>query len=258
MSGETANKPPVNIICIKWGSRYPASYVNKLYAGVERNLTRPFIFHCCTEDPSGLNPEINVIPFPENPGIKRCWPHVLVKLMITQNGFGGLKGPTVFLDLDVVILDNIDCLFEFNPGENCMIHNWVNWRKRLLGRVPFVGNSSVFRYDAGPQSDYIFQTFLKEMARAEDTSIFNTEQAFLTYAMKDVNWWPNEWVQSYKWNCRPSFPLNLIKSPQARKDCKILVFHGRPDPDQAIIGFKGKRPHHHTKAAPWIETYWKE
>lgn len=254
----SADQSPVNIICIKWGKRYPASYVNKLLRGVDQNLTRPYIFHCCTDDPEGLAPDIRVIPFPENPGIKSWWPHVLVKLMVTQNGFGGLQGPTLFLDLDVVITGSIDCFFDFKPGENCIIHNWVNWRKRLLGRVPHVGNSSVFRFDAGPESDYIYQTFLKEMARAEDTSIFNTEQAFLTYAMQDLNWWPEEWVKSYKWNCRPWFPLNLLKAPKLPADCKILVFHGLPDPDEAIAGYKGKKPHHHTKAAHWIEQYWRD
>lgn len=251
------NEAPVNIICIKWGERYEASYVNKLLAGVQRHLTRPFIFHCCTDDPTGLDPEVKIIPFPENPGIKRWWPHVLVKLFTTKNGFGDLVGPTLFLDLDVIIVDNIDCLFEFKVGENCIIHNWVNWRKRLLGRIPHVGNSSVYRFDAGPKSDYIFQTFLKEMERAEDISIFNTEQAFLTYAMQDVNWWPKEWIQSYKWNCRPIFPINLLKAPQLPIGCKILVFHGRPDPDEAIQGYKGKKPHHHMKAAPWILDHWK-
>ena len=33
---------PVNILCIKWGTRYPAAYVNFLYAGVRRHLRRPF------------------------------------------------------------------------------------------------------------------------------------------------------------------------------------------------------------------------
>lgn len=252
-----STEQPVNVICLKYGTRYPASYVNKLYAGVKRHLKRPFLFHCCTDDPADLTPEVNTIPFPENPGIKCWWPHVLVKLFTTKNGFGGLKGPTLFLDLDVVIVDSIDCLFDFKPGENCIIHNWVNWRKRLLGRVPHVGNSSVFRFDAGPKSDYIFQTFLNEMEQAEDTSIFNTEQAFLTYAMQEVNWWPNEWIRSYKWNCRPILPLNLIKTPQLPTHCKILVFHGRPDPDQAIEGFRGKRLHHNMKAAPWILDHWK-
>lgn len=258
MQANSSKQEPVNIICIKWGRRYPVSYVNKLYAGVKRHLDRPFIFHCCTDDPREVHPDIRIIPFPDNPGIKSRWPHVLVKLMITQEGFGDLKGPTLFLDLDVVIMDSIDCLFDYKLGENCIIHNWVNWRKRLLGRIPAVGNSSVFRFEAGPKSDYIYQTFLKEMGRAEDTSVFNTEQAFLTYAMKEVNWWPNKWIRSFKWDCRPIFPLNLLKVPKLPIGCRILVFHGKPDPDEAIIGFKGKRPHHHTRATQWILEHWND
>ncbi|HAV12158.1 MAG TPA: hypothetical protein DCX06_01505 [Opitutae bacterium] len=253
----SSTEKPVNVICLKYGTRYPADYVNKLYSGVKRHLNRPFLFHCCTDDPTGLVPEVNVIPFPENPGIKTSWPHVLVKLMLTQNGFGGISGPTLFLDVDLVIMDTIDPFFDYEPGRFCIIHNWVNRRKQILGLRPDVGNSSVFRYDAGPVSDTIYQTFLKEMHRAEDTSIFNTEQAFMTYAMKNPVWWPESWVRSYKWNCRPKFPLNLFKTPQAPQDCKILVFHGKPDPEEALVGYKGKKPHHKMLPAKWILQHWK-
>lgn len=247
---------PVNVICLKYGKRYPAEYVNKLYVGVSKHLKRPFSFYCCTDDPTALGQDIKVIPFPENPGLKSWWPHVLVKLMLTKNGFGGLKGPTLFLDLDLIIMDELDSFFDYEPGRFCIIHNWVNRRKSALGLRPKVGNSSIFRFDAGPDSDSIYQTFLAEMDRAEDRTIFNTEQAFMTYAMKNPVWWPESWVRSYKWNCRPVFPLNLIKAPTAPKDCKVLVFHGKPDPEEAIVGYKGKKIHHNMRAAPWIEKFW--
>lgn len=248
---------PVNVICIKYGQLYPADYVNILHRSVRRHLHRPFRFHCCTDDPAGLDDGIEVIDFPENPGLKTHWPHVLVKLMITRDGFGGLRGPTLFLDLDVAILDDIDPLFDYEPGKNCIIHNWVNWRKRLLGRRPHVGNSSVFRFEAGPSSDYIYRTFLAEMAQAENTAIFNTEQAFLTHAMKEVVWWPDQWVRSFKWHLRPVSPLNLLVAPKARPGCRILVFHGHPNPDEAIAGYRGKSARHSTLPAPWIAEHWK-
>ena len=249
---------PVNVICLKYGTRYPAHYVNRLYAGVRRHLHQPFQFFCCTEDPAGLHQDVRVIPFPANPGLSCGWPHVLVKLMLTQKGFGDFEGPTLFLDLDVVITGPLDDFFAFQPGRFCIIHNWVNWRKNLLGKRPHVGNSSVFRFDAGEPSDYIYQTFLREKHRAEDRSQFNTEQAFMTYAAKEVTWWPDSWVKSYKWNCRPPFPLNLMKTPRLPEGCRVLVFHGKPDPDEAIAGYRGKRPHHHFKPAPWIETHWSD
>lgn len=248
---------PVNILCLKWGDRYGPHYVNILYQSIKRHLRRPFRFYCCTENDTGLDDNIQIIPFPENPGVKRGWPDILVKLTLLRDGFGGLEGPTLFLDLDVAIMDNIDCLFNFHPGEYCIIHNWVNRRKQLMGRRPAVGNSSVFRFEAGA-SNAVYRTFLDEIQRAEDTRVFNTEQAFMTYAMKKVNWWPDEWVRSYKWNCRPVFPLNLLTTPQPPPRCRILVFHGRPDPDEAIRGFKGRKIHHHMKPAPWLAEHWKQ
>ncbi|MBN8763515.1 MAG: hypothetical protein J0I63_09885, partial [Thiobacillus sp.] len=64
----------VNVLCLKWGTRYGAHYVNRLYRGVGRNLSRPFRFFCCTEDASGLDAGVEIIPFPGNPGVKRGWP----------------------------------------------------------------------------------------------------------------------------------------------------------------------------------------
>lgn len=246
----------VNILCIKWGTRYPASYVNFLHAGVRRHLRQPFRFVCCTDDSAGLAAGVETVPFPANPGLKRGWPDVLVKLLVTQDGFGELAGPTLFLDLDVVILGNLAGFFTYEPGKNCIIHNWVNPRKELIGRRPPVGNSSVFRFEAG-RSNYIYKTFQREMAQAENLSVFNTEQAFLTHAMGEVRWWPEAWTRSYKRHCRPAFPLNLFCTPKAPRDCRILVFHGRPDPDEAIRGYRGKRIHHHLRPAPWIAEHWR-
>lgn len=250
------NMEHANVLCLKWGDRYGPHYVNTLFRSVSRNLSRPFRFLCCTDDTTGLSPEIETIAFPSNPGVKRGWPDILVKLMVLQNGFGNLQGATLFIDLDVAITGPIDCFFDYMPGKFCIIHNWVNWRKALLRRRPAVGNSSVFRFEAG-KSGYAYETFLREMHLAEDRSVFNTEQAFLTYALGNPQWWPEEWVKSYKWNCRPAFPLNLLRSPKLPEGCRILVFHGRPDPDEAIRGYKGRKLHHRILPAPWIAEYWK-
>jgi hypothetical protein len=256
-SGDEGVATPVNVVCLKWGARYEASYVNILFHSVSRHLARPFSFHCCTDDSRGLDPSVQVIPFPDNPGIKRGWPDILVKLMVLRDGFGGLEGPTLFLDLDVVVMDDIGCFFDYKPGEYCIIHNWVNRRKMLMGRRPAVGNSSIFRFDAG-RSNAVYEIFLEQMAQAEDRRIFNTEQAFLTHAMGKVNWWPEPWVRSYKWDCRPLFPLNLWLTPQVTPGCRILVFHGRPDPDEAIRGYRGRKIHHHMRPAPWLAEHWRE
>ena len=42
----------VNILTLKWGDRYGADYVNRLYRGVKAHLHRPFRFVCVTDDPA--------------------------------------------------------------------------------------------------------------------------------------------------------------------------------------------------------------
>ena len=97
-----------NVICLKWGTRYPAAYTNTLFRSVKKHLHRPFRFVCVTDDPTGLDEGIDAVPFPANPGYKdeKEWPGIFSKLAITQDGFANLEGPTLFLDVDVVIMDD--------------------------------------------------------------------------------------------------------------------------------------------------------
>ena len=39
-----------NVVCIKWGEKYSAEYVNRLYGMVQRQLSLPHRFVCLTED----------------------------------------------------------------------------------------------------------------------------------------------------------------------------------------------------------------
>ncbi len=248
---------PVNIVCMKWGTRYPASYVNILFRSVGRNLSRPFRFICITDDDTDLLDGIEIGDFLPDPGLVTSkWPNVFMKPMLTKDGYLDLEGPTLFLDLDLVVLDPIDCFFDYRPGKNCIIHNWWERRKQILRKRPEIGNSSIFRFEAG-RSNYIYETFMRGNERVETRSIFVTEQHFLTYAMKERYWWPEEWVRSFKFNVRPPFPLNLVMTPRQPKGAKFLVFHGQPDPHDAVEGFAGKKLHHRVKPTPWVADHWK-
>jgi hypothetical protein len=50
----------------------------------------------------------------------------------------------------------------------------------------------------------------------------------------------------------------LWLTPQVAPGCRILVFHGRPDPDEAIRGYRGRKIHHHMRPAPWLAEHWRE
>ena len=259
--GVTNKAAPVNVLCLKWGNYYGPEYVNRLYAGVKRNLHRPFRFVCVTDDASGLVDGVEAVPMPEAPlGWNHSWPHIFIKLLVFKDGFAGLAGPTLFLDIDQVIIGDMGVFFDHLPGRFCMIHNWIEWRKRLFRRRPDIGNSSCFRFEAGSMN-YVYEKFMSEMQDAVNTSKFRTEQAFMTHAVgiESVNWWPEPWVASFKRRCAWLLPLNLLFVPRRPPDARILCFHGHPNPEEAICGYRGKKFVHvneRTLPAKWVRDLW--
>ena len=259
---------PVNVLCLKWGDYYGPHYVNRLYAGVKRNLKRPFRFVCATDDASGLAEGIEAVPIPEDPKVlARDWPNIFVKLCFFRNGFADLHGPTLFLDIDLLVTGPLDRFFDYRPGEFCIIRNWVERRKSMFRRKPLIGNSSCFRFDAG-SSGGVYDAFIAEKDDYSQRHRFlRGSQKFQTYAMRrtgKVNWWPDEWVCSFKRQLVPLFPLNKIFAPwRPPKGASIVAFHGQPDLPQAQEGYylkydKPVKPHLTCKPTAWIDEYWRE
>src|ERR1044071_4309563 len=54
----------VNIICMKWGTKFGPEYVNRLHSMVSRHLAREHRFICFTDDSSGLDAGIQTLPLP--------------------------------------------------------------------------------------------------------------------------------------------------------------------------------------------------
>lgn len=257
----------VNILTLKWGKMYSSEYVNRVYRGVRRHLHRPFRFVCVTDDPSGLQPGIEAVAFPAKPdwlplnARYHGWPNIYVKLLVFERGFADLQGPTLFLDIDQIITGDLDCFFDYKPGEFCIIHNWVALRKRLFRKVPFCGNSSCFRFEAGEKSHYIFERFRSEAKDAVNPEIFGTEQEYMTHAVgvDKVNFWPENFVRSFKRTCTWPWPFNHLLTPRLKRDTRILCFHGFPTPTQAIAGFRdSKHIDGWTRPCPWVKRLWEE
>lgn len=262
---------PVNVLCLKWGDRYPAFYVNRLYAAVRRNLGRPFRFVCITDNLMGIDPAVDCVPFPDDPGVfNRPWPNIFVKLCLFRRGFADLQGPTLFLDIDQLVIRPIDKFFDYCPSDFCIIHNWIEFRKRLFRSAPPIGNSSCFRFDAGSDAaQRVYEIFLRDKGDCElyDPYFNHGSQKFQTKAMREAGtfrWWPDEWVCSFKRQCIPPFPFNKLLVPRYPKTASVVAFHGRPDLDEAIEGFDGgqkgrsglRTTHLTCRPTPWVERVW--
>lgn len=249
----------VNVLCIKWGEKYGGHYANRLYNQVRKNLTLPFRFICLTDNKEGLHPEIIPLPIPdlkiEGPRGKTTWQ----KLGVFSPSIGEFTGPALFLDLDLIISGSLDPFFTYKPDKICIIHNWISPWKTLFRERPEIGNSSVFRFPLN-ECGYIVDYFQGEKTDAIEK--WWPPQAYLTERIRDrMEYWPSDWVKSFKFHARPPFPLNFIKtakSPEELGNPSIVAFHGRPNPDQALEGYKGKKLHHSVKPVTWIQDYWRD
>ena len=94
-----------------------------------------------------------------------------------------------------------------------------------------------------------------EMDKAMDMEVFSTEQRFMTHAVgeKNVNWWPDNFVRSFKRSCTWPWPLNHFLAPRFDPDTRILCFHGDPSPEEAIAGYRGRPLNTWTRPAPWVK-----
>ena len=239
----------MNVICMKWGRKYGPEYVNRLYGMVSRNLAGDFRFVCFTDRSEGIRPEVDIQALPEIDIPKGLPERGWRKLTVFAKGLGGLSGPALFLDLDVVIVDRIDCFFEYD-AEFAIIHDKLHASRQM-------GNSSVFRFEIGCFSKILerFKLNFPEIRRN-----FRHEQAYLTQEVRELGklqFWPDRWCPSFKYHCIPRWPISWIKYPEIPDGSKIIVFHGKPNPSEASVGNSGKwwrfiRP------ASWIREDWRE
>ncbi len=242
------HKKDIHIFCMKWGTLYDATYVNRLYSMVKRNLSLPFTMVCFTDDAQGIDSDIQCFPIPEvqiNSNLpERMWK----KLTTFREDLYGLKGTALFLDLDVVIVDSIDPFFEDDNAFMIIKDYNKQWR--------ITGNSSVYRFEIG-QHGYVYDYFVEHFDTIRKDH--RNEQEYLSWAIHQkglLNYWPAAWCPSYKYDCVSRIPFAFWKTPKIPEGAKIIIFHGEINPHKAIKGGRGKW-YRYVRPAKWVADYWK-
>ena len=240
---------PRVILCMKWGTKYGPEYVNRLYAMVARHLRGPFRFVCLTDDAQGIRPEVECLPIPSLQLAQAKRDGGWKKLTTFEADLHGLKGTALFLDLDVVIVDDITPFFEV-PGEFLIIHDWKRpWR--------VTGNSSVYRFELGAHADVLARF------RAEHDEIrarFRNEQTYLSDALAKqgkLTYWDRGWCASYKYHCLAHWPANYWRDPRIPAGARVLIFHGVMNPPDALAG-RSNGNWRYARPANWIAEHWRE
>lgn len=242
------------IITLKWGKLYGPEYVNRLTASVRKHCSMPIQVICFTDDATGIDDQVEIHPIPEinlpDNAISTGWR----KLCLFRNDLP-IEGIGLFLDLDLVITGSLDDFFSFgNEDQIPIIHNWVQWHKKLFRPDPQIGNSSVFRFKLN-DCQFVWDQFHSEKEWA--LANFRPPQSYLTHCIRPkMVYWPDSWVRSFKRHSQPTFPLNYLLTPKLPGDARIMAFHGRPNPEEVIDGYKGRKLHHYCKPTPWVAQHW--
>lgn len=243
----------VNILCIKWGNKYGPEYVNNLYSMVSRNLTLPFRFVCLTDDDKGISANIEVKKIPavgfEDFDQRAPWSfgHGWLKVTSFADPLYDLTGPTLFIDLDVVIVDNIDCFFE-PEGEFRVIKEW--------DKRDETGNTSVYRFNIGAHPELI--EYLKNNKEQVLASVRNEQEYVTGFLAKQgkLQYWPAGWCVSFKRHCMPKGIMSFFKPATIPAGAKIVAFHGKPNPPDAIVGRSGKW-YRRVLPVQWVADMWR-
>ena len=223
--------PPSNdkhIVCLKWGNKYSSEYVNKLNNMCKRHTQQNIKFHCFTENTNGIDKDITTHPLPDIPRVQGWW----YKPWFFSNELP-FRGTLLFLDLDVVICDNLDKFFDYEPTKDFVVIRDFN--RSMRARWDRI-NSSVFRMHIGSRQSQYTQ-FISQ----KDSIVHRMpgDQDWMYRNCRPWEYWPEEWVRSYKWEMRDRRDLELkngvrnfktIGYPTIMKDQSIAVFHGRPNP----------------------------
>ncbi len=172
------------VICIKWGTRYGADYVNRLASMIWRNTARPTRVICFTDDAKGIDPRVTIAPLPDYPNIpERARWTGWRKLSLWQHPLADLEGDVLFFDLDVVITGSIDAFFDFEPGRFAVAENWSEMGQNI-------GNTTVYRFPAGKMT-HIYEDFIRDPEAV--LAKYRNEQKYISGEAADMVFWPHEW-----------------------------------------------------------------
>jgi hypothetical protein len=189
----------------------------------------PFGFACITEDASHLNQDIKIIPIPKYPGLQGWW----YKPWVFSSELP-LEGTIIFLDLDIVIIDNIDSLWTYNPGRFCIIRDFNRSSIRDWSKF----NSSIFKFEKG-NFQFVWDNLIKDITVTR--KMHGDQDWIYSQIRNNYQFWPDEWIQSYKWEIRNRNDVikvglkrqfKEVANPKVDPRTKILVFHGDPKPDE--------------------------
>lgn len=191
-----------------------AEYLEKLYAGVRRNLTLPWRGVCLTDDPNTLPKGIDAIKAEFGP--QGYW-H---KLELFKKGAFDSDERVLFIDLDTIITGNIDQIASYD-GPFAILEDVYFQERMASSLMAWRGDSLTHIWDnwvemGSPMGDHKGdQGWIENQMRGEKHDIW-----------QDL--YPRQ-ICSFKKDARPINRLPI--------GCRVLMYHGVPRPHASGVGW---------------------
>ena len=170
----------VNVYCVKWGTKYDRSFVEKLKESIERHFTIEHKFNCFTDRPE-KDYDIPVT----HPELRGVW-HKLSLFQFT--------GENLFFDLDIKINDNINFLTDEWKTFTCIDSS--PWKKHKLSTLAINNdtliNTSIMRWTDNKK---VFDKFIEKrdlylrLYTGIDRYIWNEGIGYTTFKGSAISSW---------------------------------------------------------------------
>ena len=219
---------PLAVVCFKWRSapnyrsKFEAVHVNTLKRMVERHYPDPFRFICITDDPRGIDPDVEVyalwqdlahVRSPHGPKNPSCYRRLR---MFARNNAAWLGPRWVWVDLDCVIVGDMRPLW--NRPEDFVI-----WKSTTSGNC-YCGSMVLNRTGTRPQ---LWEDFdpLRSPIETRQARLFGSDQAWIAHRLgpREATWGPSQGAYSYRIQIKP----NRDRLPD---NARIIFHHGKEDP----------------------------
>lgn len=250
-----------NVCAVNWGNKYSVDYTQRLYNMVKRNTTYEFNFYVLTDDVTRYDklPHINAVEIDTDDTSWWC------KMLMFKPGMLP-PGEYLYLDLDVVILQEIDSLFE-HKGFG-IIRDFIRPDEGILDGKEY--NSSLMRFNT-TQCAGIYQyynsnkkSWLEYQKQVHFFGDQNVISSYMNHYPDFCNPFPDNEISSFKkGNVRGATAGDRSEwfGRHPTPDVKVVVFHGDPSPAE-ILGNSKKFLVKGDKFCPsetiqWIENNWK-
>lgn len=243
----------IEVVCFKYRPRRPyrstfgPQTVHTLRNMVRRHLSLPHRFSCITDDSTGLDDDIRVIPIWDdyadvrNPSLMNG-PSCYRRLKLFSQEARTLIGERILcLDLDMVITADITSLIDV--PDDLVMADGITLEKDSHITKPFCRyNGSMMLLTAGAHTQ-VWQEFdpLTSPRIAHAAGQRGTDQGWISHCMGPG---VRTWTRAHGIY---SFQNHMAHRPQVcPRDARVVLFHGRVDPwsrEAQMLGWVRARYH---------------